>query len=531
MLGGNINKDAVKKLTDAVKFTEAFGMVKGMPFKFYDEANPKQDRRHLYEIYRDSHPRQIILAGRQVEKSETVNRKLVHNAFTMPYTTQTYVSPRLDQTYRFSNDRFRNSLKMSKGGVLMQSLEKDSTKHMTFSNYHQIYFGSSYGEGDSLRGISGDVITFDEMQDIEEEAISTLTETLSHSEVSTEIQVNGKTTELKGKILITGTPKQTGSLYEKYWDLSDQRVWNKKKMTWEPTKDPEKCLFRGYHMPQTMMPWISEEELDFKKQTYSEQKYVNEVLGEFYSGLLKPLTMRDIEPCLDANRPFLQELPIGRESYMGIDWGGGVSAFTVVTILSVNPITDKIEVVYAEKFEEKHIPTQVLKIEQLIDRFNVQGVVADLGFGQAQIQMLQDTWGNMIQSCYYTAGSKNPDDIIENEDSTKLTVDRSNQLFKTFDLFKEKQVVFPYAQQEKAKELFAHYTCVEAEPVAPSSGRTGYTKVIKPKSKNDDALHSLNYARIALEIGSQKVEYEGGDERHFNATSDEAMSLMGFNLL
>ncbi|WLR49580.1 terminase family protein (plasmid) [Halobacillus litoralis] len=521
------NKEQVEVLKDPVNFTETFGTVKGKDFKFYDPDDPKEDRRHLEDIYRDPHPRKIILSSRQVEKTETVVRNMLHKAFTVPHVTQVYASPRLDQTYRFSNDRLRAGLKQSKGnGVLMNSLDKDSTKHMTFHNHHQMYFGSTYGEADSLRGITADYLYFDEFQDMEEEGIATLLETLSHSEITTDVEINGEITTLRGKVLITGTPKNTGSLYEQYWELSDQRYWDTEKKEWIPQKDPSKCLFRGYHMSQEMMPWITDQEIEYKRQTYSEQKFINEVKGEFYSGLAKPLQWSDIEPNLKYATSLYRKLPITREAYMGIDWGGGQSAFTVVTILAPNPETDKLEMVYVEKFEEKHIPDQIRKINQLMEDFNVTGVVADLGFGQAQIQMLQEKWGNMVQSCYYTAGSKNPEDINESEDGMKLTVDRSNQLFKVFDLFKGEEIEIPYSNPDALKEIFQHYTCVEAEPVAPSSGRTGYTKVIKPNSKNDDALHSLNYAHIAYQIGSQKVDYTEGETREFTPEND-LLGMMG----
>jgi len=512
-----LSPEVIEKLKDPVFFTETFGTVKGHDFKFYDPNDPTQDRRHLYEIYRDDHPRIILVAGRQVEKSETITRKIIHNAFTQPYRTSTYVAPRYEQATRFSSDRFLNALKQSKGGILMQSIDKQTVTHYKFKNHHQLYIGSAWNDGDSLRGISGDFILFDEMQDIEEGSYSTLVETLSHSEVVTTVKINGKDTRLRGKVLMAGTPKQTGTLYERFWELSDKRVWDRKQQKWIPTQDPEKCLFRGYLLSQTMMPWITEEEIEYKRRTYDEMKFANEVLGEFYSGLLKPLTIEMIKPCLDPSKAFWSKAPAGRECFLGIDWGGGTSAYTVVTILSQNPITDKIELVYVDRFQEMHIPTQVEMIHKLIERFNVKGVVADSGFGAMQIQMLQDYWGNMVKSAFYVVGSREPELIRENDDGTQLVIDRNYQLFETIDLFKERKIEIPYAYPALLDDVvFKHYTCVEAKPVTPTSGKTGYISLIKPSGANDDALHSLNYARIALEYGTRQLDYELGDRREFD---------------
>lgn len=508
MFGGKeIPQEVIEKLKDPIFFTETFGRVKGMDFSF-------QNREHLFQIYRDPHPRVILLAGRQVEKSETISRKLIHQAFTNPFKTSVYASPRQDQTYRFSNDRFRSNLKNSKyGGILMNSVDKDTTTHVTFKNNHSIYFGSTWQGADNLRGISADFLYMDEFQDIDEVAFATLAEVLSHSEVISSVKINGKDTSLRGKILIAGTPKQTGSLYEKLWKLSDMKEWNPKTKTWEPQQDPEKCLFSGYSLPQTKMPWITEEEIEYKRKTYDEQRFTNEVLGQFYSGLLKPITMELIDQCCDHTFYMWEKGKPDRECYLGLDYGGGNSAFTVATIVSPDYENDKLDVVWIHKFEEKHLPSLVERISNIILDFNIQGVCADSGFGAYQNQVLQDRFGNMVQSVFYVAGAREPEEIKENDDGTLLTVDRSYQIQQIIELIRRKDIRFPFGHPELIQWAFDHYCCIEAEPVQPSSGRSGYIRYIHPSGTNDDALHSLVYARLAAEMGSRKVEYEYGETR------------------
>jgi hypothetical protein len=272
------------------------------------------------------------------------------------------------------------------------------------------------------------------------------------------------------------------------------------------------------------MPWITEEELEYKKKTYDEMKYVNEVEGQFYSGLMKPLTQDMIDKCLDPNFKMWTKGRSDRPCYMGLDWGGGNSAFTVVKIVSLNPITDQLELVYAEKFQERHIPTLVERLTNMITEFNVHGVVADSGFGAMQIQTLQDSFGNLVQGCFYVVGTREPEEIKENDDSTLLTVDRSYQLFETIDMIKEQQIRIPYADHDAISWTFPHYTCIESEPVQPTSGRSGYIRIIHPSGTNDDGLHALNYARLAYQMGSRSVEAELGDERVF--ASLEAMGFL-----
>jgi len=82
--------DARNALKDPISFTEKTGTVKGSPFRF-------NQREHLYDVYRDSHPRVVIVAGRQVEKSETVVRKLLFHGWTRPHSTITYTAPEVNR--------------------------------------------------------------------------------------------------------------------------------------------------------------------------------------------------------------------------------------------------------------------------------------------------------------------------------------------------------------------------------------------------------------------------------------------------
>jgi hypothetical protein len=67
-----------------------------------------------------------------------------------------------------------------------------------------------------------------------------------------------------------------------------------------------------------------------KRARYSERRFTNEVLGLFYRGLTKPLIPDDLLKCSDNRFGLMEKLDPPYVSYMGVDWGGGAHAFTVV---------------------------------------------------------------------------------------------------------------------------------------------------------------------------------------------------------
>jgi hypothetical protein len=90
---------------------------------------------------------------------------------------------------------------------------------------------------------------------------------------------------------------------------------------------------------------------------YSKQRFFNEILGESADFGVKLVTINDIKAAsklgpntyLDA----MKRLRGYRVKALGVDWGGGGEAevsFTVVVICALNPINNRIECHFAERF-------------------------------------------------------------------------------------------------------------------------------------------------------------------------------------
>jgi len=99
--------------------------------------------------------------------------------------------------------------------------------------------------------------------------------------------------------------------------------------------------------------------------------------------------------CTDQNLTLLDGLQAPYESYMGVDWGGGKFAYTVVWIMAKDD-KDRWRLIYVRKFDERDLMKQVEVIANLIPIFNVKQAVAGIGYGAVQVSELQKRFGSRV---------------------------------------------------------------------------------------------------------------------------------------
>ena len=526
-----------ERMKDPVKFTEITGKVKGYRFSF-------AHRGHLHEVYRDDHPRIVIVAGRQVEKSETVNRLLLYAGYQRAHTTITYTAPRNEQTTRFVNDRFRKSISESNEGILegMVDTKRDAKTAIGLQNKTVYYFGSAWAEGDALRGIAGDMVMFDEVQDITQTAIESIEKSVSHSDIK------DARTELNGRCFFTGTPKQKGSYYDRVlWGQSDQKKWevtcdecgheqfmsmknifiqnegtdeerryfgctecqeelNRENGKWVATR-PENKMYSGYLFNQLNMSWISANQIWRDYTTMDAMTFNNEVLGNFFSGDVQPVTLEMVLACTNKNMKLRSKSDT--PTVLGIDYGSGGKSKTIITIGHMG-VGNKIAVDHLESWippvnsEGNHHDELLSHINNLIALYNVEKVVGDIGYGSYESQKLYDSYGRMAISCRYVTYANQPNKReYKGYCNSTLQVDRTYSMDKTIDMFRKGQFVIPYAEPEKVEFAFDHYTALETK-FTESTSSTG--KKMYDHSTPDDAFHSLNYVREGLFELSNRFE-------------------------
>lgn len=528
--------NARNTLKDPIKFTEKTGTVKGKPFRF-------AHRSHLHDVYRDEHPRVVIVAGRQVEKSETVNRKLIFHGWTRPHTTITYTAPRNEQTTRFVNDRFRKSIADSVGGVLENSIDpkRDAKTAIGISNKTVYYFGSAWADGDALRGIAGDIVMFDEVQDITQTAIESIEKSVSHSEITDPV------TELNGKCFYTGTPKQKGSYYDRVlWGQSDQKKWsvtcedcghkqfmsmknvmvedegedterryfgclecheelNRENGEWIATK-PHNKMYSGYLFNQLNMSWISANQIwrDFK--TMDTMTFHNEVLGEFFSGNEQPISFEDVLKNTDKTLSLKKFSPTG--TVMGIDYGSGGKSKTIIVIghRGIHKGKKKLILDYIENCPIDDHEELIAHIMGLKERFNVEKINGDIGYGSYENQKLFEIYGRDAFSTRYVSYQSDPKKReYKGKNNNTLQVDRTYSMDQLVNMFHREELVIPYKNPEEVEYFFDHWTALELK-FTESTTSTG--RKLYDHSTPDDAFHALNYVREGLYELENRFEWD-----------------------
>jgi hypothetical protein len=546
---------------DPVYFVQNRRTIDGNPFIIQNNG-----RDYLVDFYRhlcitalrDKRP-VVVLKGRQVEMTEAALNVALYFMCNFKYFNVLHAFPTRDQVGRFSKERLQGALRTGKGLSNFLGDHKNSSDTISmveFKNQNFYYMYSAWAEADSLRGLSVDALLRDEFQDWSDSAIANTDASTSQSKYAVEFSF--------------GTPKNAGQPFERIWELSDQRYFHSRcvkcnklfqitmdnfihgtivkcdnpncrheqtkedanrRGQWIPTRSVGKEGRIGFHISQLLHPNIEKEQITRRKVEYSDSKFKNEVMGEFFTGGALPINEKDfIDRCCmpykDVDFPSMIVPP--NQTFLGIDWGGrnennDKGAYTVATVISKQG--DKYKVEKTELLLSADFQKQVGRIKEIIRMYNVISCVADIGFGQVQCQMLQQEYGPMVKSCYYAPNSKSK--LSYNEENWMLTIDRNAYLEEIIDIINRGQLIMPW---RKPTEWFVKHIC---NTELKLSHRTG--NVFRSFEKNDsrrpnDALHSLNYAYIAsiMHLGSNSIGRSAANSNH-QASIKGGMTMANFN--
>jgi len=524
----NIFEDVLN--IDPVYFIESHRTIKGEDFKIMGSG-----REYLVDLYRyccigaiQDGKSVVVVKGRQVEMTEAALNIALYYLKNYSHFTVLHAFPRKEQVSRYSRDRLQVAVRDSRDGKLKDLKANhpnasDTVSNVEFKNDSRYYMYSAWGDADALRGIPADLLCRDEFQDWSASAIANTDANLHASKYKIEFSF--------------GTPKLAGAKFEELWENSDQRYYHLKcvkcshffqitldnykyKFTvecpkckelqdkrlsvrggkWIPTKDSKTSIRVGFHISQLLSPIITRESINKSKAEYSEARFKNEVLGEFYTGAGVPLEYGAVvAKCCE---PYMaQDFPINalppKVTYMGIDWGSRSDekdrgAYTVVTI--IEKVGNDYNVVYTERLLMADMAKQVKRIENLAGQYNCISIVADLGFGGMQVQELQKIFKDRAKSCFYNINVKNR--ISYNKDTWMLSVDRDSFLEELVDIITSGRLHVPWRHPEKC-DWFIKQICNTAVDIRINAGnvRRKYDKL--DNAQPNDAFHSLNYAYLA----------------------------------
>jgi len=519
---------------DPIYFIESHRTIKGKKFKIVGEG-----REYLIDLYRYScvgsmieKKPVVVVKGRQVEMTETALNISLYFLKNYENFTVLHAFPRSEQASRYSKDRLQQAIRTSQkldGVPKLVNLKShvrgasDTVSSVQFSKENNYYIQSAWGNGDALRGIPADMLSRDEFQDWTEDAIANTNSCLDASDYKIDFSF--------------GTPKEAGTKFEKLWLSSDQRhyhlkcpgcshyfrltlenfkkefmvecdkckLWSDKRVImkdgkWIPARyDTDRV---GFHVSQLLSPRITREQIALRQSEYSDARFRNEVMGEFFSGAGAPLVEAEViarcaEPYKDMPLTSMIQPPM--ETFMGLDWGGrndkkDKGAYTVATIISKDRATGKYKIEHTERILESDIDKQVIYISDMIRLYNCTSVVADWGFGQYQCQKLQKEYQSKVKSCFYSTNIKNK--LKYDTDTWMLSVDRNAFLEDIIDVVRKGNLVMPYKQPEKIN-WFVKQICNTELRYSDRTGNISRSYVKRDPYAPNDALHSLNYAYLA----------------------------------
>ena len=296
---------------------------------------PKQWQNEVIEAVKDSHgtgKRFVVVSGRQRGKTAMIIILLIMMSLKQKGVS-VLVEPTIAQSMRVFEE-----IKDALEGTRLLKKANGSSLIITLLNGSEIWFRST-AQRDGLRGMTcSNILVLDEVAFMPDEMIQIVLPI-----------VNVK----KCPVLMCSTPMfASGYFYEMFGEgLSG---------------NPTVQTFEWYLDKYDMSEFITDEQFNFYKRTYSKQQFQAEILGKFVKD--KSFVFGDFTKCIRTPNNKIVE-------FMGIDWGTGQNGdSTVVTMMNADKEVVKI-------WETNNLPpTEQLKmIAMLINQENnLKSVLVEL---------------------------------------------------------------------------------------------------------------------------------------------------------
>ena len=512
-----------------------------------------EDHFFMEPLFKLRMPKVMVLkCGRQLAKSTSAAAEAVIRSVTQSDFKTLFVTPRFEQVRKLS----QNYVKPFINSPLIRAscINEECTQGVlqrSFINRSMIIFAFAFLDADRIRGVSSDNNRVDETQDFNWEFIPIIQECMSASKFAMS--------------MYSGTPKTLDNTLEKLWSDSSKAEWvtkceacgywnmatihadlmkmiglktvvcakcdkpiNPRDGHWYHTdaKDPKgRTEFRkeiGLHVPQVIVPLHYEDEEKWSEligkkdgyKGYTQQKFMNEVLGESADTSVRLITSNDIRR---ASQPsWYNRLGEAMERMrkrcqfrvLGVDWGGGGidgESFTAVAMCGMNSARTQIECHFMDRFSYLH--SHNAEVEALLTMFagaKCHAIAHDFGGAGTIRTTLLRNFGvpeNALINVRYQAHA---------EKQIMYWVDPNEQM------------PYGYYQLDKPRSLVLQATCIKAQepmillPEYESSklvtsdllnlieikkdnpfGSDTYLIHKKP-GESDDFAHALNVASFAL---------------------------------
>ncbi len=480
-----------------------------------------------------------------VHNSMSLSRSEIYNLLSIPEFQLLYVAPLQEQTRRYSDLYINEAIQScplaqqlqskSMAGVLSDAKIISATGHKSFANGSGIQLTYAKTSADRARGIMADQIDFDEIQDQSGDALPIIQESLTSSNY--------------GCSRYTGTAKVVENLIEAKWQKSSMCEWvmkcsgcgyhniptidgkvlnmihadgmhcchcgkklNVREGQWIAAYPDRMSSFRGYHIPQVVLPFIVENRNNWDKLLHKLMNgvlatFIQENLGISYSVGQRLLTQADIvrQSCLPDMKYLQDNLDRYTYTVAGIDWGGAeLQSFTVITVIGIRP-DGRIDVLWAKRYRGFDPDEQLTDISKICRFYGCTAVAADLGMGMDKNLMLVKRFGLPMVQMMYTRQNKlfgkNRSGGASNRVSC-WTIDKVMALDVLFMSIRNGRILFPKTGLESfTPDLLSPYeTTTEA-------GGIEHRLYLRSEGRPDDFCHALCFAAmVAMKLMGMAID-------------------------
>lgn len=504
-----------------------------------------------WQIYDDVNPDIFLAIARQRGKSSYLGNRLAWRAICFAPYRSGYVTYEDASLHTFVNQKYRNSIYKGRDNILgkfVRGKTVGSLHSMEFLNGSEQTFQTHASDFTHIEGKSEDEMILDEIQYLNLTAWSRLNESQSWTQ---------------GPSISAGIGGYMGSKHHKAWLETNQMEWffditdwydrlrfypkddleGRKGLIWGPyltslLKGKWESLanhdsyVHGYHLAQDQFPNVPrtiedalnkfhvtpKQSLEWKKQDYTYDDYMRHVMAKFIKGNVKPFLREDLLKLFDRNSTLTAAADVDHSLgplLMGIDWGGGKSAYTIFWITQrIHPTAPIMKTLYLRRIKQSDVEKQADMGINIINAYEVDQVVQDAGGGPRQTQKLEQEFGRRALKCNEI---ERPNTVLPRDDEldklyreNRFLIDRTYGIETVRDWITRPHIqddlsfprlIIPYHTglpgfvDQDNLWIIEHFEAIEGT-VVPIKGRD-YIRYEHAEDEPDDAVHAAVFNWIA----------------------------------
>jgi len=509
-------------------------------FKIRDLPYRLDDYPQMGVVYhREWAPDSILMCGRQVAKSTNFSRSEILMALAIRNFQVVYAAPLQSQSNRYSSLYLNEAIRTCHLASELQDPNNQdrygdapvmkSVGHQSFLNGSGIQMTYAKTDSDRARGLTADLIDFDEIQDHRFDNVAILSQSMSNSPWNIR--------------RFAGTAKNTDNTIQYLWNDSSQGEWVIKCPSCGhlniPTKDHDilymisaagPCCgkqrkggtcgtlldvrsgqwwhaypdrvddFKGYHIPQIVVPAIVEDPAKWanllrKIARLPPTVIMNEIFGISSDIGVRLITADDIRDVSDLGSHAHLMNCKGNYKYrvLGIDWGiAEITSFTVATVVGITP-NGRVHVLYAKRYVGMNPESVLRDVMKMYEGYECHFCAPDFGVGFLNNTILNNRGLKVVQMQYVRQNKFMSPKVSHGV--TTWTIDRNTALSMIFWKIKQGLVRFPLPEFSDGytRDLLSPY-----ESLVEQSSGLATKKFLRDPAKPDDFCHALVFACMVL---------------------------------